>query len=211
MNIPPLSWKTNKSAQPRSKPSSDTVVRECRAGHRLRGLDWMREHVHAVRVQRQTAIARLIWISTRLEYPYLAWHTLGTRTVYPCSHVGSSPAGGSSITRTLSMSLWPETSARAAAGGSAVEVQHADRAAARRRAAHGHLGDVHAVVAEDRAHRADDARHVVVREHQQHAVEIGLQPRVAQANQPRHVVAEQRAAGFELLAAAAHFARPSTS
>jgi hypothetical protein len=58
------------------------------------------------------------------------------------------------------------------------------------------------VIAKDRPHRADDSWHVVVRKHQQVAVEVGLQPRVAQANQPRHVVAKQRAGRVEFLAAA---------
>ena len=62
-------------------------------------------------------------------------------------------------------------------------------------AADRHLGDVDPVLAEDRAHLADDARHVAVREDHQDAVEVALQSAVALLHQPRHVVAEQRAGG----------------
>ena len=61
-----------------------------------------------------------------------------------------------------------------------------------------HLGDVHAVLAEDRADAADDAGHVVVAEDQQAAVEIGFQPVVVERHQPRHVLAEERAGGAML-------------
>ena len=44
----------------------------------------------------------------------------------------------------------------------AVEVQHRDRLAAGLLPADGHLGDVHAVLAEDRADEADQPRHVAV-------------------------------------------------
>ncbi len=37
----------------------------------------------------------------------------------------------------------------------------------------------------------------LVREDQQHAVEVGFQPVVAELHQPRHVVAEERAGGAE--------------
>ena len=77
----------------------------------------------------------------------------------------------------------------------AIEIQNADRFAARRSAADRHLGDVHVVPAEDRAHAADDARHVVMAEHQQPAVQIRFQPEVVERHQPRHVLAEDRARG----------------
>ena len=59
--------------------------------------------------------------------------------------------------------------------------------------AHGHLGDVHPVGAEDRADFADDARHVAVCENHENAVEVGVETEIAELDQAGHVVAENRA------------------
>ena len=81
--------------------------------------------------------------------------------------------------------------------GEGVEVEDADGVAAGGGAADGHLGDVDAVIAEDGADGADDAGHVVVREDEQVAVEIGFEAEIAEADEAGHVVAEERAAGDE--------------
>ena len=74
-----------------------------------------------------------------------------------------------------------------------IEIQHADSVAAGGRSPDSHLGDVHSQPAECGADPANDAGHVLMREHQQNAVEIGLQPMTFQLHQPRHRMPKQRA------------------
>ena len=76
-----------------------------------------------------------------------------------------------------------------------VEVQHPDRITARSGPTHRHLRDVDARLAEGVADTADDARHVLVGEHEQDAVEIGLEALAFELHDPRHRVAEERAGG----------------
>ena len=79
---------------------------------------------------------------------------------YPASQAGRSPAGGSLMTVALLMAGWAPHFVERRWRRGLVEVQHADRFAPLGFAADGHLGDVDLVRAENRAHRADDARHV---------------------------------------------------
>src|SRR6476660_171605 len=77
----------------------------------------------------------------------------------------------------------------------AVEVEHADCFAARRGPADCHLGDIDAVFAENRTYAPDDAGHVPVTEDEQTAVQIGLETEIVERDEPRHLLAKERAGG----------------
>ena len=76
-----------------------------------------------------------------------------------------------------------------------IEIQHADGCSAGGGSADRHLRDIDAMIAKDGPHGADDPRHVVVRENEKVAIQVGFQAEIPQANEPRHVVAEERPAG----------------
>ena len=80
-------------------------------------------------------------------------------------------------------------------GRLAVEIQHTDRCRPRSIASpsDGHLCDVDVVPAEDGAHRANDARHVVMMKDEEYPVEISLQAEILHPHQSRHFVAKERA------------------
>ena len=65
-----------------------------------------------------------------------------------------------------------------------VKIKNADCMSAGASAADRHLGNIDAVIAKDCAHSANDAWHVVVRENEQVAIEIGFEAEFAEANQP---------------------------
>ena len=82
-------------------------------------------------------------------------------------------------------------------GRDVVQVQYAHRLAAGRipQPSYGHLGNIDPVPSESIPNGADDAGHVVVAEHQEVAVQVRLHAVFAQADQPGHVVAENRTVG----------------
>lgn len=74
-------------------------------------------------------------------------------------------------------------------------------------AADGHLGDVHAVGAEDAADLADHAGRVAVLEDHQRAIQVALQVAAGLLDQSGHVVAEQGARGHAGFVVADHLGR----
>ena len=111
------------------------------------------------------------------------------------------PASGSLIRLTLRIAGCRLDLFERLLGGNAVEVDDADRFAARLLAAHVHLRDVDVVAAERRADEADQARHVVVGEDEQVAVQVGVEPVRAEADQADELLAEEGSGGDVRLAA----------
>ena len=92
----------------------------------------------------------------------------------------------------------------AAAGGSPSKFRTPVAAHSWGTAADCHLGDIYLVLPENRAHPADNARHVGVGKHQKDAVEKRFQAVIVDLHQPWHVAAEQGSRGAARFAFGRH-------
>ena len=86
----------------------------------------------------------------------------------------------------------------------AVQVHDRDGFAAFFLPTHGHVGDVDILLPKKIADEADQAWHIAVREQQQGAVEVGVQPVWPKLDKAQVAVAKQGAAGAVLLFVGMH-------